>query len=79
MQLELLILMWFTIFSDILRHVLDLDYSILQEYSLESHALQMQIMQDLRMIGGLPLVFVLSMVITSYHGKARNKRLYLVR
>ena len=36
---------------------------------MESHALQMDIMQDLRMIGDLPLVSVLSMEITSYHGK----------
>ena len=63
--------MRFTIFIGILRHVLDLDYSILQEHSLESRALQMQIMQDPRMKGGLPLISVLFMVITPYHGKAQ--------
>ena len=78
MHLVLLILMRFTIFSAILRHVIDLDYFILQEHSLKSHALQMQIMYDLRMIGDLPLVYVLSMLITFYHGKVRNKPLYLV-
>ena len=34
-------------------------------------------MQDLKVLGVLPKVFVPSMAVTSYHGKARNSKLFL--